>query len=617
MASSKKRKPLAFVIWAIALIALAAILGIAYHSIRTPRFLRGERDRVSPVVKPAELGDRSFFLAGSRYLLRLDPEQPSIRWKFDRLVRGQLRVSLFVSPKSSSVPPLKFTATVSAPRGRKRRVILEAWRDRTSGPIKRQYNVKIVVPAGGEIELAVIPEMVETWRDLDIGITVPSIETAEPAPRPIHVIILSVDALRSDFVGVYQTLAGRRPAQSFSPELDRLAENAVIFRSARTTQSATWPALASLMLSKYPREHGVTRNMEFLASAEDSIASLFLGRGYTTTMLMANGYQLNIPGFEEKRQFSSDADLIKFARSKIASQTSTPFFHWYHLWGLHDNYAPPEWVMKILESGNPDYRYQLYQTDAMMRGKTPCGPAEVEAVRQLYAGALYYVDSLLKTLFDDLKRRDIWDDTLVIVTADHGEELFDHNSYFYHNPSLYDSALKIPLLIKFPNQRGRRVIDENVSILDILPTLYDYFAGSPAPGRFSGLSLLDLLKGRRAGFRERILFAECEDSTVVGAVMGHYKLIYNPFEVLPQNRLGLPFPIAKMEFYDLRQDPGETQNLAALGLPVHRQLLVVTERFLQTARKRGAEDAHRGKVELTEEEKKEAERTLRTLGYIR
>ena len=617
MASSKKRKPAAFITWAIVLIVLAAILGITYHSIRTPRFLRGARDRVSPVVKPAELGDRSFFLAGASYLLRLDPDQPSLRWKFDRFVRGRLRVSFFVFPKSGPVPPLKFTVTVSGPRGRKRTVIVEAWRDRPSGPIKRQYDVKVIVPAGGEIELAAIPETVEGLRDLDIGITVPSIETGETAPRPIHVMIVSVDALRSDFLGVYQTLAGRPPAQSFSPELDRLAENAVIFRNARTTQAATWPALASLMLSKYPREHGVTRNLEFLATAEDSIASLLLGRGHATVMLMANGYQLNIPGFEEKRQFSSDANLIKFARSKIASQSATPFFHWYHLWGLHDNYSPPEWVMKILERENPDYRYRLYQTDAMMRGKTPCGPAEVEAVRRLYAGALYYVDSLLKTLFDDLKRRGLWDDTLVIVTADHGEELFDHNSYFYHNPSLYDSALKIPLLIKFPNQRARRVVDENVSILDILPTLYDYFAGSPAPGRFSGLSLLDLLKGRRTGFRERILFAECEDSTVAGAVMGHYKLIYNPFEVLPQNRLGLPFPMAKMEFYDLRQDPGETQNLAALGHPVHRQLLVVAERFLQTAREQRTEDARRGKVELTEEEKKEAEKTLRTLGYIR
>jgi arylsulfatase A-like enzyme len=616
MGSSKKKKPPAFVIWAIGLIALVAILGIAYRPFRTPRFLRGQRDRVSPVLKPAQLSDRNFFLVGSKYLLRLDPHQPSLRWKFDRLVRGQLEVSFFVFPKSGPVPPLKFTATVSAPRGRKRKVIQEAWRDRPADPIRREYSVKVVVPAGGEIELAAVPETAESWHNLDIGIAVPRIETGETAPRPIHVIIVSVDALRSDFLGVYQTLAGRPQAQSFSPELDGLAENAVIFRNARTTQAATWPALASLMLSRYPREHGVTRNLEFLAAADDSIAFLLLGRGYATTMLMANGYQLNIPGFEEKRQFSSDAELIKFARSKIASQSAVPFFHWYHLWGLHDNYAPPEWVMKIIESGNPDYRYRLYQTDAMMRGKMPCGPAEVEAVRRLYAGALYYVDSLLGTLFGDLKRQGLWDNALIIVTADHGEELFDHNDYFYHNPSLYDSALKIPLLIKFPNQRGPRVVNENVSVLDILPTLYDYFAGPPAPGRFSGFSLLDLLKGRRKAFRERTLFAECEDSTVVAALLGQYKLIYNPFEVSPLNRLDLPFPIAKMEFYDLRQDPGEIRNLAAVGHPVHRQLVAVAERFLQTAQGQRTKDARRGKVELTEEEKKEAEKTLRTLGYI-
>ena len=252
----------------------------------------------------------------------------------------------------------------------------------------------------------------------------------------------------------------------------------------------------------------------------------------------------------------------------------------------------------------------------MMYRETPCTPEEVAAVRRLYGGAVYHADAILGRLFDDLKRQGLWDDMMIIITADHGEELYDHHQYFYHNPSLYDSALKVPLLIKFPGQHGRRVVEENVSLIDVFPTIYDYFVGPVPSGRFSGLSLIPLLKGRRKAFRERVVFAEAEDSQVAAAVKGHYKLISNPNDVEGRNRLGLPFPFARKEFYDLRSDPGETQNLADSGNPAERRLLAAADQFLRSPRPtRGAKAQE--KVELSDEEKKETEKTLRSLGYIR
>ncbi len=272
--------------------------------------------------------------------------------------------------------------------------------------------------------------------------------------------------------------------------------------------------------------------------------------------------------------------------------------------------------MRILEKDNPDYRYKLYRTTDMMYRQTPCTPEEVAAVRRLYAGTVYHADSILGTLFDDLRRQGLWDDTLIIITADHGEELYDHHQYFYHNPSLYDSALKVPLLIKFPGQRGRRVIEENVSLIDIFPTIYDYFAGPVPSGRFSGLSLIPLLKGRRKAFRERVVFAEAEDSQVAAAVHDHFKLIYNPNEVEARNRLGLPFPFARKEFYDLGKDPGETRNLADSGQSAESRLLTAADQSLRSTRQLQGKKAEE-KVELTEEEKKKTEKRLRSLGYIR
>jgi arylsulfatase A-like enzyme len=223
----------------------------------------------------------------------------------------------------------------------------------------------------------------------------------------------------------------------------------------------------------------------------------------------------------------------------------------------------------------------------------------------------------LKESFDDLKRLGLWDNTLIIVTADHGEELYDHHRLFHHSPSLYEGALRVPLLIKFPRQRGRKVVAENVSLIDLLPTVHHYFAGRPRPGAYAGMSLLDLLAGERAAFRERVLYAEAARSRVVAAVLGNHKLIYNPAGITPTTTLGLPFPMGPIEFYDLIKDPGETVNLGQVENPVLRRLLPEASRYLQEAlipRRGGAET---GNIELSEEERREADEVLRSLGYIR
>jgi arylsulfatase A-like enzyme len=575
---------------------------------------------VSPVLKPADLSDRSFFLADNRYLLRLGPGQPNLRWKLDRPARGRLKVSFYAyADKKANLPPFRFVVTASGSGGPEKTLVRETLGERPSGTLESHYDVEVSLPAGAEIEFGASTESdgAGAGAAMDAGITVPRIVTASTAPSPSPLLIISIDALRSDYLGVYRTLSGHRPDRSFSPELDRFAENAVVFRNARTVEAATWPALSALHLSKYPYEHGVTQNRTYLETAGRSIGTLMRGLGFDTFSITANAYPLNIPGFEEKHHFfKDDAKILDFARKRLSEPADAPFFHWYHLWGCHDNYAPPEWVMKIIEQKNPGYLYRRYKTNDMMLGREPCGPEDIAAVRRLYGGALYYVDSLLKKFFDDIKQRGSWDETLIIVTADHGEELYDHHKFFYHSPSLYDSALRIPLLVKFPHQRGKRVVDENVSLIDILPTIHHYYSGPPDSGRFSGLSLLELLNGRRERFRERVLYAEADDSKIAAAVKGEYKLIYNPSGTVSYTHVGLPFPFEKMEFYDLRRDLGETRNLAGRNHPVLRQLLSEADRFLHAAATRQRE-GNKGKIELNEEQKKKADEDLRSLGYIR
>jgi choline-sulfatase len=581
---------------------------------RTPdRFLR-QRDVPAPVFKPSGLSERSFFYARPFFYIRLDSTQPAFEWRFDRPTRGYLEVSFFANPRQDSA--LAFIITQGG-GGRERKLAQKSLRSSAGQALRQSFRIGAALPAGSWLRFEVRPEPGAPWPQFDIGISVPRIVVERKAPGPANLLIISIDTLRSDALGVYQELAGLKPRRSPSPEIDRFAREAVVFRNARTTQSATWPALSSLHLSLYPKTHGVTANGEYLEAATDSIAQAMLEHGFATAALMNNAFELNIPGFEEKCRFLLDEDLAAVAPKKIAVYENAPFFHWYHFWGVHANYKPPRWAMEYLEGRTLGHEYRLrYNTNKMMLGKVRYGDREVAAVRKLYAGALVYTDSLIKKIFDDLKRRGLWDKTLIIITADHGEELHDHNRYFYHNPSLFDSAIHVPLLVKFPGQRHRKLVEENVSLLDLFPTIYDYYIADPPRGRFAGLSLLPLLAGDDGAFRERILLAESEDSRIVAAYSGRNKLIFNPRGLTPLDHVGRPFPMAKFELYDLEADPGERRNLKAAAMSDRSRLLRAAEKFLR-AKPASAYKGKRGKVEISAEMKKQAEEQLRSLGYIR
>jgi arylsulfatase A-like enzyme len=568
-------------------------------------------------LKPSGLEDRSYFLAGERYLLRLDSDHPSLLWEIERSAAGELKVFFRAFPKGDKAPAIGFSASLRGADGAARELFSKDWLPDPGKSVEQEFNVPVSVAAGSRIEFRLSPPASGDPSAMDVGITVPSIKTEGLGPRPSNLLIISIDALRQDVLGVYQELAGNPPEVSASPELDKFSEDAVVFLNARTTESSTWPALSSLHLSAYPAVHGVTENRVLLEAPGASLAALMRDRGYAT-LAMGSNMGLNIPGFERKRRYYREDDrLLAASRELLAAQGGEPFFHWYHLIGCHDQYRPPEWAMKILTRDDPGYVHKSYDTNRMMRGQAPSGPAEVAAVRLLYKGTLLYTDSLLKESFDDLKRLGLWDNTLIILTADHGEEMYDHHRLFHHSPSLYEGALRVPLLIKFPRQRGRKVVTENVSLIDLLPTVHHYFAGRPRPGAYAGLSLVDLLAGEGAAFRERVLFAEAARSRVVAAVVGNYKLIYNPAGITPTTTLGHPFPMGPVEFYDLIKDPGETVNLGRVENPALRRLLAEASRYLQEALAPRRERADRGDIELSEEERREADEVLRSLGYIK
>jgi len=432
-----------------------------------------------------------------------------------------------------------------------------------------------------------------------------------------NIILISIDTLRSDYVGIYQKLAGKQIGMSYSPNIDAFSETAAVFKNCYSPVSATWQALTSMFLSLYPTQHGVYGNGEYMKYKYYSIASFLLNLGYRTLSFNSNSYLLNLAGFEERYNFfKRDFALIKFAMEKIRENPiNEPYFHWYHFLGVHANYTPPKWVMDRIEK--EDKRYRIYNLNRVMKGLDQYSDQDIRYIRKLYAGELYRLDIELKKLFDFLKGRGQWDNSLIILTADHGEDLYQHHKNFYHYPSIYNTALKIPLMIKFPYQKERIVVSELVSLIDIFPTISHFLKGEKYLKKnkipSAGQSLLPLISGNKGGFTKRILYAGVDNYRVVSAQQQNWRLIYNPEEITPLTQVKLKYPLKKIEFYDLNKDPLEQQLILK-----NRMIGFLIDQIFKFKKNHPLlqpEDLLKAN-KINEATLKQTRKVLKTLGYI-
>jgi arylsulfatase A-like enzyme len=196
-------------------------------------------------------------------------------------------------------------------------------------------------------------------------------------------------------------------------------------------------------------------------------------------------------------------------------------------------------------------------------------------------------------VLDKLDELDIADDTLVLFVADHGEELYQRNRYFYHACSVYQSVLHVPLIVRLPGvlPAGRRIADP-VELSDIVPTVLEIVDEPDAAAGIDGVSLVPLLRGTGERTKDHVLAEWYEATALAGRRPifilreGDWKLVYNPDEVCPnlppyKFYKGASYPIDRIELYNLREDPLETRNRAEESAPVAGRLRGALERFLE------------------------------------
>jgi len=400
-------------------------------------------------------------------------------------------------------------------------------------------------------------------------LTAAALAACRPAPddlpfghsRP-DVILITIDALRADHLGVY---GYDRPT---SPVLDALARESVVVRSDISQAPFTKASMASLFTGLFPSSHkaytisrsfdetmrgtvsGDLPQTDVLDPSLWTIAGAFAGAGYQTIGLNTNPFLLKEFGFAKGFQdyeFLTDGAALASAEAVVARaldrldhrHRGQPTFMWMHLMEPHSPYRPPATTRALFPPRTPPRPAPADTVPAWIEQQ---GSRDANFYESLYDGEIRSMDGALGALFDGLRKRGLWDRLVLVVTADHGEEFLDHGG-FEHNRTLYDEMVHVPLIVKGPGlPAGMR--DVQTEAVDLAPTLARV-AGAAVPEGLAGVAIWPELRGKSAG--EPWAFAE-RPGVIYMLRTREWKFISN-LE-------------AHHELYHLTTDPHEQQNVA-------------------------------------------------------
>jgi arylsulfatase A-like enzyme len=382
------------------------------------------------------------------------------------------------------------------------------------------------------------------------------------APAPIltapDILLIVIDCLRSDHVGAYGHF---RPT---TPNLDALAGEGTLFRHAFAQSHWTRPSVPSYLTGLYPSEHGLLEvelndsgviTGPALSAEVVTIAEQLKDAGYITAML-GEQYQLarifNLDqGFDFYRNRSGQASLIgrNFLGWLSRHEGEGQFFGYLHYLDIHWPYCPPKRFLDRFDTGESTLSlcYQWRRLRRELRsGERQLTPADVERLSARYDEELAAVDASLGTLFQGLRERGQWDETLIIVTADHGEE-FMERGLMGHQGGLSDVLLSVPLIIKPPvSWPGEPMgeVEDLVELRSIVSTLREAAGAARGAG---GPSLVPYLLGRQAP--DPLIYVVAESTLAVMVRSAGYSLLVSKED-------------GSSQLFDRTAEPFETTDVA-------------------------------------------------------
>jgi arylsulfatase A-like enzyme len=379
------------------------------------------------------------------------------------------------------------------------------------------------------------------------------------ALRSANVLLVVLDAARADHLSAYGY--GRRT----TPEIDRIAAEGVRFVHAYTPAVYTLAAMSSVWTSEQPdRHHGSVSFAARLPKDRLTLAEVLGAQGVLSAGFVANAVAGSVNGFdrgfdefhETFRTHGSDATaFMEEVPAWLGRAASRRFFLYLHFREPHFPYDPPPPFDTAFGPDGPIpkavRRDSTWITD-VNQGRRPLAPGELDHLVRLYDGNLASADAQLGRIRRELEGRGLWEKTVVIVMADHGEGLGEH-AWIGHNVQLYEASVHIPLIVRFPAGTGPAGVTRPglVDLRDIAPTVLDVFglrgAGASAQS-FEGRSLLPAAAGASAG-RPAVLSRTVWDRPRYALGDEAYKFLYD-------TRTG------EEQLVDRVQDPGEMKDAA-------------------------------------------------------
>jgi len=367
-------------------------------------------------------------------------------------------------------------------------------------------------------------------------------------PSGPSVLLVTIDTLRADHVGAYQATDAR------TPTLDAIAREGVRFETAIAPTPMTLPSHTSILTALYPPHHGVRDNGGFRLDAKvETLAERMRGAGYTTgavlgAFVLAKRFGLD-QGFEsyDDRMTGQRAVAGGFLERSASAVTASalawleraprPFFLWVHYYDPHMEHEPPM-------------------------------PFAAEFRGRPYDGEIAYVDAELGRLLAELRASGDLAETLVVVTADHGESLGEHGE-LTHSYTLYDATLAVPLLLRGPGVPAGRTVSGVVSSVDIAPTILSLLALDPLPG-VDGRDLASSWSGAADPVR-RGAYAE-----TLATELHHGWSPLFAVRTPDHHYVRAPRP----ELYDARRDTAQLRNLLVAEPQAHGSAVAAFEERL-------------------------------------
>ena len=451
---------------------------------------------------------------------------------------------------------------------------------------------------------------------LGFALTRPDVQVSTEGAnaRTPNILLVSIDSLRPDHLQSYGY-----PRET-SPVIDQLAAEGARFTTVVAPTSWTLPSHVTLLTALPPEVHGVIQGWMQLKPGPVSVAEVLWQRGYETVgfvsgLFLRADYGF-VRGFDHYDDYTAVAsshelshraitspDLFSLVQGWLQDWDSSgrqrPFFLFLHMWDVHYDYNPPPPYDRLFD---PDYTGTI-SGENFERGvhiHPQMDPRDIEHLVALYDGEIRYTDHYLGKILDLFREADILDDTIVVVTSDHGDEFFEHGNKG-HRKALYDETILVPLVIRYPSLIALgTTVDRQVRLMDIAPTLLG----------LAGVELLPGFGGSESYAKDLGPLLRESPSAPIAPLTAYSDLHAEWASIRTEDSkliMSLTGP-GVYELYDLANDPGERTSLTT-----HPDLAEMLESELtawRVARRLGP--SYSRDFELSEEQI----RQLRALGYI-